>query len=104
MKVITTHPLFGTGAQASISTYPEIDPNYRLLQPDHNSLTLFLSWFGLFGLLAILYSLHPYSIRHTLYAILPLTPILLLDHYLLTSPQGLFILLLYLRVTMSYES
>jgi len=25
------------------------------LQPDHNSFTLFLSWFGLFGVLAILH-------------------------------------------------
>ncbi|MFH1244542.1 MAG: O-antigen ligase family protein [bacterium] len=101
LQVIRSFPLFGTGANASISTYPTIAPNFRLLQPDHNSFTLLLSWFGLFGVLAILSSLRPHFTTLRLYDLrlfAPLLPLLLLDHYLLTSPQGLFILLLYLKV------
>ena len=94
LSVVSTYPIFGTGAQASISTYPAIAPNFRLLQPDHNSFTLFFSWFGLFGVLAILYSFRSHLIPNS-YFLIPLLPLLLLDHYLLTSPQGLFILLLY---------
>jgi hypothetical protein len=95
LQVISQYPIFGTGAQASISTYPSVSPTNRLLQPDHNSFTLFLSWFGLFGVLAILFSLRStiYDIR----SLFPLLPLLLLDHYFLTSPQGLFIALLYLN-------
>lgn len=94
LKVITAQPIFGTGSQASISTYPTISPTHRLLQPDHNSFTLFLSWFGLFGVLALL----PGSVLPRPLLLLPLAPLLLFDHYLLTSPQGLFILLLYFKL------
>lgn len=98
LKVIEQKPFFGTGAQASITTYPSVDPGHRLLQPDHNSFTLFLSWFGLAGVFAIIYALKNYlGFRiWNLRFILPLLPLLLLDHYFLTSPQGLFILVLYL--------
>jgi len=94
LKVIKTYPVFGTGANASISTYPTISPTFRLLQPDHNSPTLLLSWFGFFGLIALIYVL-PLS---NLFVFIPLLPLLFLDHYIFTSPQGIFILLLYLRV------
>lgn len=97
LQVIQHYPIFGTGANASISTYPTIAPNFRLLQPDHNSFTLLLSWFGLFGILAIIYSLRSRLITYSLFLI-PIVPLLALDHYLLTSPQGLFILLLYFYV------
>lgn len=106
LKAIQAFPLFGTGAQASISTYPTVSPNTRLLQPDHNSLTLFLSWFGIFGLLAILYSLRFQFKNLRIYDfrfVLPLLPLLLLDHYLFTSPQGLFVLLLYPAVAVNYS-
>lgn len=96
LSVIRSFPVFGTGAQSSISTYPLVDSSVRLLQPDHNSFTLFLSWFGIFGLFAL------FPEFRSLRDFFPLIPLLLFDHYLLTSPQGLFILLLYLRVTMSY--
>lgn len=97
--VIQKYPILGTGANASISTYPVVNPVFRLLQPDHNSFTLFLSWFGLAGILAIIYIVRIYNFTALrLYDFLPLIPLLLLDHYLLTSPQGLLILLLYLKV------
>ncbi len=105
LSIIRSLPIFGAGAQSSISTYPVVNPNSRLLQPDHNSLTLFLSWFGLFGVLAILYSLRSQfeNLRiWDLRFVLPLLPLLLLDHYFLTSPQGLFILLLYLKLNYSH--
>lgn len=102
-QVIRTLPIFGSGAQASISTYPSIAPNFRLLQPDHDSFTLFLSWFGLFGLLSILYLLRFFVGSYSLKVIFPLLPLLLLDHYLATSPQGLFILLLYFAVALNYS-
>ncbi len=90
-------PVFGSGAQASITTYPNIDSRTRLLQPDHNSFTLLFSWFGIAGLLAILYLLSRLrghtAIRPNL--LFPILPLLFLDHYFLTSPQGIFILLLY---------
>lgn len=100
LKVIQNFSLFGAGAQASISTYPAVAPENRLLQPDHNSLTLFLSWFGIFGLLAILYSLRSLFENLRIYDlrfVVPLLPLLLLDHYFLTSPQGLFIFILYFQ-------
>lgn len=95
LRVIQTFPIFGTGANAAITTYPAVSPNWRLLQPDHNSTTLSFSWFGFFGLLAILSALKQPTWRIKPW--LPLLPLLLLDHYLLTSPQGLFILVLYVR-------
>ena len=96
-QVIRQFPLFGTGAQASISTYPVVSPSLRLLQPDHNSFTLFLSWFGLVGVFSLLSFL-----TSNIYHLFPILPLLLLDHYLLTSPQGLFILLFYLALHYFY--
>ncbi len=99
LKVIANYPIFGTGAQGSVTAYPQLNTSFRLLQPDHNSFSLFFSWFGLAGILSITYLIRLYgytAIR--LYDFLPLLPLLLLDHYLLTSPQGLLILLLYLKV------
>ena len=110
LKVIVQYPLFGTGTQASISTYPNISPSTRLLQPDHNSFTLFLSWFGLFGVLAIIQILPCTSSAkarekclQTLRSLGGLLPLLLLDHYFLTSPQGLFILMLYFKLAVNYS-
>lgn len=102
LRVIQHFPLFGTGGNASISTYPVIAPNFRLLQPDHNSITLLISWFGLVGIVALfpLLQSHLWNLK----SLLLLTPILLLDHYLVTSPQGLFVLLLYLKVVHSYHA
>lgn len=104
LRVISSSPLLGAGTNAALSLYPALAPNFRLLQPDHNSFTLALSWFGLFGLLALVLTLvtsvpafsHPPS-HLILRGVLFVLPLLLLDHYLLTSPQGLFILLLYGR-------
>ena len=115
LKVISQHPIFGTGTQASISAYPALPQpkpqGVGGLQPDHNSFTLFLSWFGLFGVLAILHipishvpspctssALAREKCLQTLSSLGGLLPLLLLDHYFLTSPQGLFIFLLYLKV------
>ena len=100
LSVAKTYPLFGTGANASISTYPAISPTNRLLQPDHNSFTLCLSWFGLFGVLATILILKSKILN--LKSFIPIVPLLLLDHYLLTSPQGLFIFLLYLKLNYSH--
>lgn len=97
LNLIKNYPILGTGASASISTYPTLAPSHRLLQPDHNSLTLFLSWFGAVGILASLYLVGPQFSSNTTH-FLPLLPLLLLDHYLLTSPQGLLILLIYFKV------
>lgn len=93
-------PLFGTGASASIATYSELDQSIRLLQPDHNSLSLLVSWFGLFGVLAIMYYLKN-CLEFDYWNLIIIMPLLLLDHYLLTSPQGLLILLLYIRATIT---
>lgn len=101
LSVVRAFPIFGAGAQSSISTYPAISPETRLLQPDHNSFTLFLSWFGIFGVLAIIYSLRSHLIPN-FYLLIPIAPLLVLDHYLLTSPQGLFILTLYFSVALNY--
>jgi len=97
LTIFTRWPLFGTGAQASISTYPVVSPSLRLLQPDHNSFTLFLSWFGVVGVFSLLSFL-----TSNIYHLFPILPLLLLDHYLLTSPQGLFILLFYLALHYFY--
>jgi len=106
LSAIAKYPLFGTGAQSSISTYPSVVPSFRLLQPDHNSFTLFLSWFGIFGVLATLYILRSQFENLRIYDlkfVVPLLPLLLLDHYLLTSPQGVLILLLYFAVAVNYS-
>ena len=95
-KVISRYPIFGTGAQASISTYPSLAPGNRLLQPDHNSFTLFLSWFGLLGVLATILILKSKILN--LKSFIPIVPLLLLDHYFLTSPQGLFTIILYTSI------
>lgn len=101
IAVIKNFPIFGSGAQASISTYPQANPNARLLQPDHNSFSLFLSWFGIFGVLAILQIIPCTSSAQArekcLQTLCSLGGLLFLDHYFLTSPQGLFIFLLYLK-------
>ena len=109
LSVTRSFPVFGTGAQSSISTYPGIDTSVRLLQPDHNSFTLFLSWFGVFGVFAVIFSVtkrsdlvgHPTrsDLKGEIEAMLPILPLLLFDHYLLTSPQGMFILVLYLGLS-----
>lgn len=106
LHTISRYPILGTGANASIPTYPSLAPNWRLLQPDHNSFTLFLSWFGLSGLLSLIVATRPLheSLYTISYILFPILPLLLLDHYLLTSPQGLFILLLYLRVVRLSDS
>jgi O-antigen ligase len=98
LRSISHYPLFGTGAEASISTYPSVSPMTRLLQPDHNSVTLFLSWFGAFGVLALLFHFRVILIP-IFYHLLPIFPLILLDHYLLTSPQGLFSLIFYLFIS-----
>ena len=116
LTVIKNYPIFGTGAQASISTYPLVDSTVRLLQPDHNSFTLLISWFGLFGVLAVFSAAkwsdlegraQPRDMQsaegQTLKLLFPLLPLLFLDHYLFTSPQGLFILLLYLTIAVNYS-
>jgi len=104
-KIIAAYPVFGSGAQSSITTYPALAPTMRVLQPDHNSLTLFLSWFGIFGLLPLFSqfrSLRDFrrAIGTFVVPLLPILPLLLFDHYLLTSPQGLFSFLLFLHVNM----
>lgn len=99
LSVVHSYPIFGTGAQASISTYPLVSPNTRILQPDHNSFTLLFSWFGLFGILSIIPYLKIVNWKLIITSFSPLIPLLFLDHYALTSPQGLFILLLYLRIS-----
>jgi len=107
-QVILTYPIFGTGANASISTYPGVSPTTRLLQPDHNSLTLLLSWFGIFGILALRTLLDrrhgqrpSWDSKAGRRVLVGLLPLLLFDHYLLTSPQGLLFILIYFRLVLS---
>lgn len=101
LDVISRYPVFGTGAMASLTAYPGVYPPHRLLQPDHNSFTLFFSWFGLSGIFFIIYIFRAFLISKLKFLIVisPLLPLLLFDHYLLTSIQGLFIFLLYLRIS-----
>lgn len=103
MSVVHSYPIFGTGAQASISTYPLVSPNTRILQPDHNSFTLITSWLGLFGVFAIIYAMRSILFPN-FYFLIPIAPLIFLDHYLLTSPQGLFVFILYLKVVHSYHA
>ncbi len=107
IKTIVNYPVFGTGTQASITAQSTQEQSRLLrhaaLQPDHNSFTLFLSWFGIGGLLMLFFVSRLYGFTALLIRLIPLLPLLLLDHYLLTSPQGLLVLLLYLRVTMNHK-
>ncbi len=97
-SIIRSYPIFGSGASASISTYPAVTPTLRLLQPDHDAFTLFLSWFGFAGIVSVAQLLKIGNWKSEIVQALPLLPLLLLDHYFLTSPQGLFVLLLYFRI------
>lgn len=101
---ITRHyPLFGVGANASITRYPDLAPTWRFLQPDHNSLTLFVSWFGLLGTIALVVLAYSRAAPTPLLSLALLLPLFTLDHYLLTSSQGLFILLLFLSTVLPYS-
>lgn len=102
IRILENWPVFGTGANASLSTYPAIDRNFRLYQPDHNSFMLFLSWFGLAGVLAVLVSFQRPTFD--VITLLPLFPLLVLDHYLFTSHQGLLIMMLYVRIVADIQS
>jgi hypothetical protein len=94
-QIIRSSPVFGAGINASLSLYPVVVPHLRLLQPDHNVPTLALSWLGFFGMMGFLLTLRGYLFKLLRY-LLPLTPLLLFDHYFLTAPPTLFILLFYL--------
>lgn len=97
--IMQEHPLFGSGLNASISQYLGVSPSLRILQPDHNIATLLLSQGGLFLLLVIikyLPKLKKFKTTPELYLILLLA---ISDHYLVTSPQGIFALLLFLRAS-----
>ncbi|KKU89206.1 MAG: hypothetical protein UY18_C0002G0019 [Microgenomates group bacterium GW2011_GWF2_47_9] len=93
LSIVRAFPLFGVGSSSSLTAYTPNNNPSRLLQPDHNSLTLMGSWFGLAGIISlfIFFANRP---RNNLRPFLPLLPLLLFDHFLLTSVQGLFILLL----------
>jgi hypothetical protein len=96
-EITQAYPIFGVGTQSSIASYPSIDPSFRLLQPDHNTATLLLSWFGIAGVAAILALLSGRG-KQVVKLLIPLAPLLIFDHYLVTSPQGIFMLLLYLKI------
>lgn len=96
LSIIKNYPIFGVGLGASLSAYPHLIPHLRLLQPDHNSFTLLASQLGLFGVLSLAWIARPFIIRRYLPVITILSPLLLLDHYLLTSTQGLVTLILVL--------
>lgn len=100
-KIIQQYPIFGVGLESSISAYSTHSPNNRLLQPDHNTFTLFVSWVGIFGFIAM-FALLTQNRVSLLNFLIPLTPLFLLDHYFLTSPQGLFVLVLCIYVGVNY--
>lgn len=97
LTFIKAFPLFGTGMGASLSLYDDFFPRSRLLQPDHNSATLLLSYFGI-SLLPII--AHFKRQLSDLFSsdLLPILFLLMVDHYFLTSVQGLWIILLLLKL------
>ncbi len=98
-RLIYQFPLFGTGPGASLAAYNKLSPFPVLLQPDHNSFTLLLSWFGFYGLVNSYLFLKFFIVHLPKNKLSKLTPLLILalfDHYFLTSPQGLFIIILFL--------
>ncbi len=100
-KLSLRWPWFGTGLGSSLAAYTKIFPPQLYLQPDHNSLTLFLSQTGLFGLFSLYFLFRSFISRYQLKPhfflsfFLPSLSLLLFDHYLLTSSQGLFIINLF---------
>lgn len=91
LDILRHNPIFGSGLGASISMYPTISTSSKILQPDHNLITLILAQLGLILIPAL-----PYlgNIRRVNWRVLYLAPIFFLDHYFLTSTQGILSLLL----------
>lgn len=103
MGVVSSFPVFGAGFNSAIYTYPQVIPSLRHLQPDHNSITLLISWIGIFGIVALIQIINLHTFKKALFYIIPLMPLVLFDHYLLTSPQGLLILCIYLHMLFQHE-
>lgn len=92
-------PLLGVGARqvtAQIETATQTPEVVAFVQPAHHVGILFLAENGLLGIAVVLLFLF---ILHTKYSILPtllpLIPLLTLDHYLLSFPQGWWLVFLY---------
>jgi hypothetical protein len=95
INLTSLSPIFGHGALGSL-TLPQSSQvsTLRLFQPDHFSPTLLLSWFGIVGALQLTQFIPKLRLKH----LLPLLPLLVFDHYLLTSHSGLAIALIYLHL------
>lgn len=96
LKLFKNNPLFGVGIGSSINNYPLVSTLPTLLQPDHSSPTLLLSYTGIFGIGVLISFIKKLNLNRY-FGLFPLLPLILGDHYFLTSTQGIFIFLLLLK-------
>ncbi len=110
--LIWRNPIWGVGnglftAHFDDVTLPKLEP-VLFLQPVHNTLLLFTSQAGIFGLVWLI--IFGYLVKHqkshnnlsfipSVITLALLTPIFSLDHYLLSLTNGLYLLILILILT-----
>lgn len=106
IKMFARNPIFGIGLNNFTARVEEYSPSrevVRFTQPVHHLGLLWLAETGILGAgLIILGFKHllrtQYFRKSTLYFILPILPIVIFDHYLLTQQTGLLILVFWLTL------
>lgn len=101
LRMFVDHPFIGVGIQnftTHVEEYSLKKEVVRFVQPAHNAPMLFLAETGLLGVMSVLFSLRLLK-RKDFVCILPLLPILLLDHYLLSLQSGLLIAVIFFSAT-----
>ncbi len=102
IKMIWDQPLVGVGLNnftAEVENYTNNPEIVRFVQPTHHVIALWLSETGLLGLTLVLliWKLFTKEIKsEILLALVIISPIVFLDHYLLTTQTGLLLLILWL--------
>lgn len=98
IRMSIDHPFFGVGVQNFTSQVEKYSPTkevVRFVQPAHNALILLLAETGLLGLILGFILIKKLTTHTDYFALVPLLPIVFLDHYVLTIQSGMVLLLFY---------
>jgi len=107
LAAVSSNAVAGVGLRNFVTYVESRHPNWYPfeLQPVHNVPALLLSEVGLVGFVLAVGLAAWVSRRHTLVligSVTVLAPLLLLDHYLVTTPQGIGILILFVLLIRQY--